>query len=243
MVITDINKLKAPATPLEFLTATGVKKEEVEEITVKLKEIMEADKTILSLSAPQIGINKRIFCIRFEDIIKTFVNPIITKKTDFKIAPETCISMPGKEILIARPEDITIVYYTNEFKYEENKLLGAAARIFDQQAQMLDGTTPDELGLVSDVEEDGSLSDLTQEEIKELIETYKQFIKAKSEAMQQAINADSELAEQYKKLKFTEDVITGKTLVIGNEPHKNRAQRRAAVKQAKQIKAKKAGKK
>ena len=39
--------------------------------------------------------------------------------------------MPGKEI-IARPEEITVVYYTDDFKYEENKLVGPAAAIFDQ---------------------------------------------------------------------------------------------------------------
>ena len=188
-------------------------------------------------------INKRIFCIRFEDVIKTFINPIVTKKADFKVAPETCVSMPGKEILIARPEDITIVYYTDEFKYEENKLLGGAARIFDQQANLLDGATPDELGLVSDVATDGSLFDLTEDEIKEVLDFYKKFIKAKSDALQNAINTDAELAEQYKKLKFTEDVINGKTLVIKDEPRKNRAQRRAAAKQMKKLKAKKAGKK
>ena len=46
--------------------------------------------------------------------------------------------MPGQEILITRPEEITIVYYNDEFKYEENKLLGAAARLFDQSAQLLE---------------------------------------------------------------------------------------------------------
>jgi hypothetical protein len=29
--------------------------------------------------------------------------------------------MPGKEILITRPEELTVVYYTEDFKYEENK--------------------------------------------------------------------------------------------------------------------------
>jgi len=122
-IIKTIETLAVAAKPLQFLTDAGVEKEEGNSIIADIKEIMAADEHILALSAPQIGIDARIFCIKFKDVIKTFINPIITKKTDYKIRPETCISMPGKEILITRPEDITVVYYTDEFKYEENRLL------------------------------------------------------------------------------------------------------------------------
>jgi hypothetical protein len=125
--------------------------------------------------------------------------------------------MPGKEILITRPEELTIVYYTDEFKYEENKLLGAAARLFDQHCQLLDGVTPAELGLVSDVEADGSLADLSEEEIEQVTDIYKQFIKTKAAVLQQGIKDDPELEKAYRQLKFTEKVITGEALVISEE--------------------------
>ncbi len=156
-IITTLEKLQKPAEPLKFLTEKGIEKEEGETIVKQLKSILEADKTLAALAAPQIGIDKRIFCMRFKDTIKTFINPVVTKKLNYVIRPETFSSMPGKEILITRPEEITVVYYTSEFKYEENKLLGVAARVFDQNCQLLDGITPDVLGLVSDVEEDGTL--------------------------------------------------------------------------------------
>ena len=216
-IIKDIEALKEPVKPLEFLTEQGTEKEEGLEIIGKLKEAMEADSTILALSAPQIGINARIFCIRFADQIKTFINPIVTKKGKYEIKPETFVSMPGKEILITRPEELTVVYYTDEFKYEENKLLGAAARLFDQHCQLLDGVTPAELGLVSDVEVDGSLADLSDEEIAQVTEIYKQFIKAKSAALQTEIEKDPDLEKAYKQLKFTEKVITGEALIISDE--------------------------
>ena len=216
-IIKDIEALKEPVKPLEFLTEQGTEKEEGLEIIGKLKEAMEADSTILALSAPQIGINARIFCIRFADQIKTFINPIVTKKGKYEIKPETFVSMPGKEILITRPEELTVVYYTDEFKYEENKLLGAAARLFDQHCQLLDGVTPAELGLVSDVEVDGSLADLSDEEIAQVTEIYKQFIKTKSAALQTEIEKDPDLEKAYKQLKFTEKVITGEALIISDE--------------------------
>jgi peptide deformylase len=219
-IIKDIEKLTSVAKPLQFLTEQGVEKEEGLEILGKIKEVMEADQTILALAAPQIGIDSRIFCIRFNDQIKTFINPIVTKKGKYEIKPETFVSMEGKEILITRPEELTVVYYTDEFKYEENKLLGAAARLFDQQCQLLDGVTPAELGLVSDVELDGSLADLSEEEVAQVTDIYKQFIKAKSSALQKEIEQDPELEKVYKQLKFTEKVITGEAMVISDEDEK-----------------------
>jgi len=58
---------------------------------------------------------------------------------------------PGKEFVIGRPEEITVVYYNEDFKYEDNKLMGYAAALFDQQYQLLEGVLPDELGLMSDI--------------------------------------------------------------------------------------------
>lgn len=219
-IIKDIQKLTSATKPLQFLTEQGTEKDEGLEIISKIKEVMEADATILALAAPQIGIDSRVFCIRFNDQIKTFINPIVTKKGKYEIKPETFISMPGKEILITRPEELTVVYYTDEFKYEENKLLGAAARLFDQHCQLLDGVTPAELGLVSDVETDGSLADLSEEEIVQVTDIYKQFIKAKAAALQNEIEKDPDLEKAYKQLKFTEKVITGEALVISDEDEK-----------------------
>lgn len=230
-IIKDIQQLTNAANPLHFLTEKGTEKEEGLSIIGKIKEAMDADKTILALSAPQLGIDSRIFCIRFNDQIKTFINPIVTKKGKYEIKPETFVSMPGKEILITRPEEMTVVYYTDEFKYEENKLLGSAARLFDQHCQLLDGVTPAELGLVSDVEADGSLADLTEDEINQVIGIYKQFIKAKADALQKEIKEDPEVEKAYKQLQFTEKVINGDALVItdDNEVRKHKAAKQIAT--------------
>ena len=95
-IIIDVEKLSVPSEPLTFLSETGAQTEEGNEIINKIKEVMENDPTLLALAAPQIGINKRIFCLRFSDQIKTFINPIITKKKGLNIVIETCASMPGK---------------------------------------------------------------------------------------------------------------------------------------------------
>lgn len=219
-IITDNEKLLQPAEPLTFLTEAGAKTEEGSEIISKIKEIMETDSSILALSAPQIGINKRIFCLRFNDQIKTFINPIITKKRGLNIVIETCLSMPGKEIVIGRPEEITVVYYNDEFKYEDNKLLGVAAGLFDQQAQILDGVLPSELGLVSDIELDGKIE---ESDLIEIIPFYKDtFLPSKLANLKETIESDKEATKNFRQLKFTEGVINGRIAVIEPEEETNK---------------------
>jgi peptide deformylase len=214
-IILDLEKLQQPAEPLTFLTEKGAETEEGNDIIYKIKEVMEANETLLALAAPQIGIDKRIFCLRFNDQIKTFINPIITKKKGLNITVETCASMPGKEIVIGRPEEITVVYYNDDFKYEDNKLLGVAASLFDQQAQILDGVMPSELGLVSDIETDGKIEEADMEEI---IKFYKDtFLPSKLATLKTVIEADEEAAKDFKQLTFTEGVINGRIAVVESE--------------------------
>jgi peptide deformylase len=219
-LITDLEKLTTPAEPLTFLSDTGIQTEEGNEIITKLKKVMSADDSILSLGAPQIGINKRVFCLRFNDQIKTFINPIITKKKGLTITVETCASLPGKEIVIGRPEEITVVYYNEDFKYEDNKLIGAAASMFDQQAQILDGVLPSELGLVSEIIEDGKIEEA---DMPEIVAFYKEtFLPSRLASLSSVISADECAASNYKKLKFSEEVINGRIVVIESEEEAKR---------------------
>ena len=227
-IIFDVNALSIPSEPLTFLTEQGVQTDEGNEIIGKIKEVMEGTPELLALSAPQIGINKRIFCLRFSDQIKTFINPIITKKKGLNIVVETCASMPGKEVVIGRPEEITVVYYNDEFNYEDNKLIGISASLFDQQAQILDGILPSELGLVSDIVEDGKIEEA---DLAEIIPFYKDtFLPSKLEKLQQVIDADDEAVKAFNQLKFTEGVINGRIAVV--EPDEDVAKRAKARKAA-----------
>lgn len=230
-IIYDIDKLSIPSEPLTFLSEEGAKTEEGKEIISKIKEVMENDPELLALSAPQIGINKRIFCLRFSDQIKTFINPIITKKKGLNIVIETCASMPGKEIVIGRPEEITVVYYNDNFDYEDNKLMGAGASLFDQQAQLLDGVLPSELGLVSDIETDGKIE---ESDMAEIIPFYRDtFLPSKLENLKQAIESDEEAVKAFNQLKFTEGVINGRIAVVESEEETaKRAQAKKAANKA-----------
>ena len=227
-IIFDLEKLTVPAEPLTFLTEKGAETQEGTEIINKIKEVLESNPKILALSAPQIGINKRIFCLRFSDQIKTFINPIITKKNGLNIVIEQCASMPGKEIVIGRPEEITVVYYNDEFKYEDNKLVGAGASLFDQQAQILDGVLPSELGLVSDIVLDGKIEN---SDLAEIIPFYRDtFLPSRLEHLNKAIESDEEAVKNFTQLKFTEGVINGRITVV--EPEEDTRKRVKARKAA-----------
>ena len=215
LIITDVEKLRMPSEPLTFLSENGAQTEEGTDIVNRIKEVMMTMPELLALSAPQIGINKRIFCLRFSDQIKAFINPIITKKKGLNVVIETCASLPGKEIVIGRPEEITAVYYNDKFDYEDNKLIGISASLFDQQAQLLDGILPNELGLESDIEADGRIE---ESDLAEIIPFYKDvFLPNKLKNLQEAINTDEETTKAFKQLKFTEGVINGRIAVVESE--------------------------
>ena len=54
----------------------SVDKKEVKEIVEDLKDTLN-NSNLTALSAPQIGYNKRVVCIRFDNEIKTFINPML----------------------------------------------------------------------------------------------------------------------------------------------------------------------
>lgn len=269
-IITDLTFLSAPSTKLEFVDDTGIHKEEGLEIVSQIKEVMEADETILALSAPQIGIRKRIICIRFGKEIKTFINPIIKTKGAQIISFETNASMPNKEIAIKRSKEIDVAYYTDEFKYEDNKFLNSAARVFEQQYQLLDGIIPGRVlnifnadrqieaidvpsivdaiwsggGLVVDIEtEEDHLTTNNIEVIAEILEGYCQQFKVIGENLR---DSQDELTKVvYNNFYKQELIIRGIIKAIepeGSTIKLNREQRRAAQKDAKRAARKAAGK-
>jgi hypothetical protein len=106
--------------------------------------------------------------------------------------------------------------------------MGAAASIFDQQAQILDGVLPSELGLVSDIEEDGKIEDT---DLAEIIPFYKDtFLPTRLASLNESISADEEAKKYFNQLKFTEGVINGRNAVV--EPDAEATKRARAKKAA-----------
>ncbi len=237
-IITDTSKLREPSEPFKVFLDDKIAEEEksvIEDIINKLKETFEQNSDLVALAAPQIGINRRIFGIKFNDQIKFFINPLIISKNKFEIIPETCSSLPGKEILIARPTDIRIVYTSESFSYEDNKLVDRGAALFDQMYNILDGVTPELFGLVSDPSTAGSIFSLSEEDFYELQKMYLEYCKTLGDNLNSDIQSDENLSKEYRKLKFSESVVAGKSTMVDQDLWaKEKARNRAINKMNKQ---------
>ena len=106
----------------------------------ELKSTIQAN-DLVALSAPQIGYNCRIFCVRFEKAIKTFINPILTDIKGLELSRETDISMANKarEYIRVRHNNVTVTYLTPTGKVESAKLIGASATLIQREIDYLDG--------------------------------------------------------------------------------------------------------
>lgn len=111
----------------------------------------------IGLSAPQLGVNKRVFVVAgrtfdkdwlagkakpegkvYED--EYFINPIVIKKSKkLSTAEEGCLSIPGVYGLVKRPANVTIEYRDKSGERKTKGASGLVARIFQHEIDHLDG--------------------------------------------------------------------------------------------------------
>lgn len=94
----------------------------------------------LGLSAPQIGIFKRVFVAKIRNKIKHFVNPTILKFSKKEIAfLEGCFSVPYLYGHVTRPAEIDLVSYNKQGKKSQNHYKGLPSRIIQHEIDHLNG--------------------------------------------------------------------------------------------------------
>ncbi len=93
-----------------------------------MKETMYADNGV-GLAAPQVGVLKRVVVIDVGEGLIELINPIFVYKKGEQISTEGCLSVPGKNGTVKRPEKV-IVRARNreneEFEIEGTGLLAVA---------------------------------------------------------------------------------------------------------------------
>ena len=203
-IITDIEKLSVRADEVD------VRKDnkEVREITVALKDTIREHKT-LSLSAPQIGFDKRIFVINFNGDLRTFVNPVITNIKGFELSRETCSSLPGKTFIRPRHNDIQVMYQTPLGKIESKRFMGAAAKVFQHQIDHLDGLLLSDIGL----EIDEMFDNATEEERQQVINMYLDSLDIKQKEINKEIQEDKTLKQISDGIDFMTKVQKGEVQI------------------------------
>ncbi len=175
------------------------------EIVGNIKRTMRK-KELISLSAPGIGYNKRIFCIDFSDKeIKSFVNPVISNAEGLQLVREQCSSIPGKEYLVPRNSVLDIIYETPTGVIKTNRFKDVVAFVFQHEIDHLNGVTLEDIGL----EVDSDFDNASQEEREEIIEMYLDSLDLRQKYLEEVINSDEELKMVSDRLKFVEALAKG----------------------------------
>lgn len=178
----------------------------MKEIIKALKDTMEAN-GLLSLSAPQIGYDKRIFCIQFDTEIKTFINPIIMNSKGLELSRETCHSFPGKEYIRPRNNDIQVMYQRPLGQIESRQLVGKAAIVFQHCLDHLDGLNLPDIGLEIDEQWDKA----TDEEREEVINAYLESLDIKRKDVEKLVEEDPKAKELRDGIAYMESIYRGET--------------------------------
>ena len=203
-IITDLAKLDEQGRAEEI----DIKKEnkEMREIITFIKRTMRKN-NLVSLSAPAIGYNKRIFCVDFSDKeIKTFINPLVTNLSGLELTREVCSSIPGKEFIRPRHSTIDIIYTNPQGIIKSNQFKGLAATVIQHELDHLDGITLADIGL--EIEPD--FDEGTEEEKFEIINMYLDSLDLAREDLIKDFQKDENLKKEYEADKFMEMLGQGK---------------------------------
>lgn len=164
------------------------------------------------LSAPQIGVLKRIICIKFKDTIRTYINPcIVDTKGTMGFNIETSISVPNEKYALLRYPEVHISYFEEDGNLHESPVafIGMSAMYIQQMIDILDGRLICDASLPI-LEGWEKLSAKEQDEIFALWLNNQTH---KIESVKLEINKDPELSKISKGIDFLNSVREGKTIL------------------------------
>lgn len=168
-------------------------------------------KDMVALSAPQIGIQERVFCIKFNDgEIRDFINPVILKREEgVHLVREKDPSFPNKEFIFPRPGKIIIQFQDEEAKFHQNKLEGVVAEVFDRMQNYLDGIPLCDYSL--DVKD--GFDDLNDEEKAEVIDMYIKSLQIFAQNLKAETEQDEDYQQLSKAIEFDAAVINKEVIL------------------------------
>lgn len=199
-IVTDYEELCERADEID----TVKQSKEMRDIILELKHTVK-EKNLLGLSANQIGKNKRIIVINYNGDVRSYVNPVLYNAKGLTISRESSPSIPDKEYLVVRNQEVVVSYVTPLGKIKSDRFLGVAATVIQQLVNQLDGV------LISDVgfEIDSNWDSFTEQEKEELIDMYLESIDVKKKSLEKEIEEDPELKQMNDGIKFLTAIQNG----------------------------------
>lgn len=119
-----------------------------EEVRVLVKEMLETmyHAEGIGLAAPQVGVSKRVIVVDVRDADEedsgavALVNPKVVESGRRKDkAPEGCLSIPGLEEVVERPEEVTVEGLDPDGKEVVMTVSGLLSRALQHEIDHLDG--------------------------------------------------------------------------------------------------------
>lgn len=94
----------------------------------------------IGLAAPQIGRSLRLFVMEVQGRARICFNPEIMEASQITAEfAEGCLSFPGDQCIIKRPDRIIVRYQDPNGQWTETNLVGLEARCFQHELDHLDG--------------------------------------------------------------------------------------------------------
>jgi len=98
----------------------------------------------IGLAAPQVGVPLRVFVIdlsvgRDKSALITMINPSFVERTGMQLEEEGCLSVPGFNATVARPQRATVKGLNREGGEHQVEGTGLLARAFQHEMDHLDG--------------------------------------------------------------------------------------------------------
>lgn len=95
----------------------------------------------VGLAAPQIGVLKRVIVIDIEVLKRAMINPEIISfnEKEFQDGPEGCLSVPGVEDIVRRPNTLVVRYMNLDGEIIEEEARDLYARVICHEVDHLDG--------------------------------------------------------------------------------------------------------
>ena len=130
--------LHTPALPVAAITP------EIDQLVADKIDTMYAAPGI-GLAAPQIGVPLRIFVVdlsvgRQASNLLVFINPEFVERSGMQLEEEGCLSVPGFEATVVRPERATVKGLNRQGVAHQVTGEGLLARAFQHEMDHLDGT-------------------------------------------------------------------------------------------------------
>lgn len=125
--------LKTPCEPWNWTTDP-----KPEQLSIEMLKIMFANQGI-GLSAPQVGINKRIFVMGTSEKSFVCINPEIISGEGMVKDIEGCLSYPGLFLHVKRYLTVNVKYQNILGEEKTHTFTGIMARVFQHELDHLNG--------------------------------------------------------------------------------------------------------